>query len=277
MKEKRRFLRNPDVPFHTVLVLLGVLCLIPFLVTLLLSFKDLQQFNAVRWRLTLPLHHENYTEAWRSVRVYLFNSLLVSGGGVAGIAVLSVLGGYAFARGRFPLKEPIFVGIIAGMLIPGILLLIPKFILYRDLHLLNSYWAYWVSYWAEGQILGIFLVRNSMEGIPQELFEAAETDGANSFQQLLHIALPLSKPILGALVVLNLLFTWNDIIWPWIAITDNSLRTISIGLSIFSQNYLEPCGPMFAGYVIASLPLIVVFCFSSRLFISGLTSGAFKA
>jgi multiple sugar transport system permease protein len=102
-------------------------------------------------------------------------------------------------------------------------------------------------------------------------------DGAGIWSRFRHIAIPLSKPIICTLAVMNILFTWNDIIWPWIAISEDKLRTISIGMSIFQRAFAENYGPMFAGFAVVSIPLIILFLFTTRAFISGLTSGAFKA
>jgi len=262
---------------HLVLALLVVLSILPFLITLHLSLKSIPQFDHQRWVIHGPFQWVNYIEAWKAVRGYLWNSIVISSLAAAGVVVLSALGGYAFARGRFLLKEPLFLVILSGMMIPGILYLVPKFILFKDFHLINTRWALLISYWTEGQIFGIFLFRSYLESLPGGLYEAAEIDGAGVWQCFRHIALPLSMPIVGTLAVLNILFTWNDIIWPWIAISDNHLRTISIGLSIFQQQLTDNKGAMFAGYTIASLPLILLFIFASRHFIQGLTSGAFKA
>jgi len=269
--------RGRDATLHALLVALLILSLLPFAITINLSFKNIPQFEHERWVIQGPFHWENYLEAWRVVKVYITNSILTSGLAAVGVVFLSAASGYAFARGQFPFKESLFLFIIAGLMIPGILYLVPKFVLYKSFHLVDTRWSLWVSYWTEGQIFGIFLFRSYFEGLPNDFFEAAEMDGANIWQCFRHIAMPLGKPIVGTLAVINVMFTWNDIIWPWIAISKDSLRTISIGLSVFQGQNLENWGPMFAGYTIAALPLIVLFVFTRKWFIEGLVSGAFKA
>ncbi|HPA44837.1 MAG TPA: carbohydrate ABC transporter permease [bacterium] len=260
-----------------VLWTLLLLTLIPFVYMLSFSVKDLGQFEHERWTVSFPFHWENFPAAFQAIQGYVFNSILVSAGAVLGVLALSALGGFAFARGKFPFKETLFYLVIGGMMIPGILYLVPKFILFREFGLMNTRWALWLPYWTEGQLFGIFLVRSSIEALPSDLFHAAEIDGASVWLRFRHVALPLIKPILATLAVLNVLFTWNDIIWPWLVLTDRSMMTIPIGLVCYRRSFLDLAGPIFSAYVIASVPLLLLFAATSRTFVRGLTSGAFKA
>lgn len=262
---------------QAILWLLLIITLVPCVMTLLFSVKDTGQLDHERWSLSFPFHMENYGAALRALTGYVWNSVVASAGGLVGVLALSAMGGYAFARGRFPLKELLFYSVIGGMMIPGILYLVPKFVLYRDLGLLNTRWALWISYWTEGQLFGIFLVRSSIEGLPSDLFQAAEIDGASVWRRFWHVAIPLTKPVLATLAVLNILVTWNDIIWPWLVLTDDSMMTLPIGLVCYRRSFLDLAGPVFAGYAIASVPLLLLFGATSKTFVQGLTSGAFKA
>jgi raffinose/stachyose/melibiose transport system permease protein len=115
--------------------------------------------------------------------------------------------------------------------------------------------------------------------LPEELFESARIDGASMWHLYSRIAVPLSMPILVTIAIMNILGTWNDYIWPLVTIPDGHRWTISVGIVSFGSQYMgmENWGPMFAGYVIASVPLIILFLFTMRYFIAGLTSGAIKA
>ena len=268
---------NEGIAAETVLWMLLVLTLIPCAVMLSFSVKDVGQLDHERWSLAPPYQWENYVAAFRVVRGYIWNSVLASGGAVAGVLLLSSLGGYAFARGRFPMKELLFYFVIGGIMIPGILYLVPKFVLFRDLGLLNTRWALWFPYWTEGQLFGIFLVRSSIEALPRDLFQAAEIDGASVWLRYRHVALPLITPVLATLAILNILFTWNDIIWPWLVLTDSHTMTLPIGLVMYRRSFMDLAGPIFAAYVLASIPLLLLFAATSRTFVRGLTSGAFKA
>ena len=130
---------------------------------------------------------------------------------------------------------------------------------------------------AGAQIVAIFLCRGFFASLPKELFEAARIDGAGDRQIIWHIVLPLGKPILGPVAIMNILGTWNDFLWPLLTIGDSRLHTVAIGLRYFQGEFDTYYGPMFAGYVIGSIPLIVLFLVAMRHFITGLTSGAIKA
>ncbi|MGB9681389.1 MAG: carbohydrate ABC transporter permease, partial [bacterium] len=135
-----------------------------------------------------------------------------------------------------------------------------------------------LPYISGGQVFGIFILRSFIASLPEELFESARVDGASTLQTFFSIAIPLSKPILVTVAIMNILGTWNDYVWPLVTIPDGRLWTITVGIVSFSSQYggLEMWGPMFAGYVIASIPLIILFFFTMRYFIAGLTSGALK-
>ena len=136
-----------------------------------------------------------------------------------------------------------------------------------------------MPYIAGGQIFAIFILRSFIASLPEELFEATRLDGATTLQIFRFLVVPLSKPILVTIAIMNVLGTWNDYIWPLVTIPDSKLWTVSVGVVSFGSSFrgLESWGPMFAGFVLASIPLVVLFLFTMRHFIAGLTSGAIKA
>ena len=127
-----------------------------------------------------------------------------------------------------------------------------------------------------GQIFGIFMLRNFISDIPQDLFEAAEIDGANHFQQIRHVVLPLSGPILGTIGVMHFIGAWNDFILPLIIMRDHARLPVMVQLLRMAGEYIKLWGPLMAGYAIASIPIIILFVFAQRLFIKGMTEGAVK-
>ncbi|MGB9587840.1 MAG: carbohydrate ABC transporter permease, partial [Armatimonadota bacterium] len=152
-----------------------------------------------------------------------------------------------------------------------------SFMWIKDLHLMNTRLALILPYIAGGQVFAIFILRSFMASIPEELFEAARMDGASEFRMFWNIAIPLSMRILGTVAIMNLLGVWNDYIWPLIVISDEAKRTLTIGLAFFRGTYYVNYGTLMAGYVIACLPLLVLFFIAMRYFVEGLTSGALKA
>jgi ABC-type glycerol-3-phosphate transport system permease component len=190
---------------------------------------------------------------------------------------------YAFARLRFPGKEIVFMALLALLMIPSLLTLIPQFIILRDLRLLiptgiRPYIGIMLGYIAGQQAFSVFIIRAFFESQPEELFEAARIDGCNEFRAYYKIALPLIKPVLATVAIVTLLGIWNDYLWPLIVTTDPKYFTIALGLLQFRAtfNVLILYGPMFAGYVVASLPLVVLYILLMRSFIEGLTAGAIK-
>jgi len=266
-----------DVLLHIVLWFLGFLTLYPLFFTIMTSFKNMGQFYHFFWQPVLPLHFENYYHAWKVIGDYVFNSFIVTGVSIFGVLATAPLSAYVLARYDFPGKELFFYAIVGLMMVPGVLILIPRFMWVKQLGLLNTRWGLILPYIASGQAMAVLILRAFFGSMPKEFFDAAKVDGASEFQCFTKITLPLSKAILGTVAILNVLPVWNDFIWPLIVIQDKSLRTITLGLYFFQGEYSTQYGPMMAGYVIASIPLIVLFSFTMRHFISGLTSGAIKA
>ncbi|RIK34212.1 MAG: carbohydrate ABC transporter permease [Chloroflexi bacterium] len=268
-----------DLPLHSILVILGVLTFYPLVFTLFTSFKDNSQFFSTFWGPAFPLRWGNYADAWQQLYPVLVNTVFVGVVSAFGIVFLASLAAYVFARHNFPGRDAFFYAILALLMIPGVLTLIPLFLLVKDLGMLNTYQVLILPYIAGGQAFAIFVLRSFIASQPEEIFESARIDGANEFTIYQRIAVPMAKPILGTLAILALLNTWNDYIWPSVTLRNPDLWTISLKLVSFSSQWasLQQYGPMFAGYVIASIPLLILFMFTMRLFIEGLASGAIKA
>ncbi len=262
---------------HTILILLLLLTIIPVALLLLFSFKNNTQFITQRFTITLPLYLENYSKAWNAdIGKYMLNSVLYTVGGVSLTLVPAALSAYVFARLRFIGKELLFYMVLGLLMIPGVLTLIPAFILIIDLKLLSTRWAFWLPYASGGQAFAILVLRTSFAGLPEDLFESARVDGAREIRIFWSLVLPLSLPILGTLALLQANVIWNDLIWPLTVNTNPELKPVMAGLMIFTGIFRTEFGPLFAGYVLASLPMIGLFAFTSRLFIRGLMSGAIR-
>ncbi len=272
----RRLWRTGDWFRYLFLSTVAFLMFLPFIITVIISFKSLPQFNHAAFTVTFPLHPENYSEAWRVVSKYILNSLIVSGSSVVVMVALAALAAWAFARYPFPGREFFFYLVIALLMIPGELTLIPAFLLVKTLGLLNTHFVLILPYIAGGQVFAIFIMRSFFQSMPEEMFEAARMDGANEMQTFLRIGLPLSQSILGVVAVMHILSTWNDLIWPIVTLSNQNLMTLTIGLYAFRTAWYSIWGPLMAGYVLASIPLIILFAFTSRLFVEGLSSGAIK-
>lgn len=267
---------HPDLGKHAILFLLVLLTFIPFWILIVTSLKSVDQFYHSLVLPELPIHWDNYITAWGVVRRYILNSAVVTASVVSGVLIVSSMSAFAFARYRFFGRTVLFYMIIGLLMVPGILTLVPAFVWIRDLGLLNSRWALILPGITNEQVFAIFVLRAFMAGLPEELFEAARVDGAGMLRSYWHIAVPLCRPILSVVVITTALSMWNDYTWPLVVLDKPSLFTIPIGLSYFQGMFQTDYGPMMAGYVIASLPLLVLFFFAMRQFVQGLTGGAFK-
>jgi len=260
------------------LLALLALTLVPILLMLFFSLKDNGQIYGRFWDFPSPVRWENYSSGLSIMSSYIANTLTYSSISVVGVVFLSSLSGYVFARHRFPLKEPIYLLILALLMIPGVLTLIPQFVWVKQLGLLNTPWAVILPWTAGGQVFGILLCRSFISTLPQELFDAGRMDGATEFQLYYKIAVPLSWPIIITLAILHLVGTYNDFIWPLLTISNSKMQVVSVGLTQFTSQFgVTDWGPRMAAYAVATLPLLVLFMFGMRYYIRGITSGAVKA
>jgi multiple sugar transport system permease protein len=189
--------------------------------------------------------------------------------------MLSSLLAYAFARWDFPGRQFLFYTMLGTMMIPTLVLIIPQFVLAKNLHLLDSLWGLVVVYSA-GTAFNMFLLRGFFEEIPQDLFDAATIDGAGAFRTFWSIALPLARPALAAVAIFSFLGAWDEFTWALTAINNQDLYTLPIALRLFQQQHGTEWGVVFAASAIAVLPTILVFVIFQRHFIKGITSGAVK-
>jgi ABC-type glycerol-3-phosphate transport system permease component len=272
-----------SIIINIILLFLLFLTLYPLYFSVITSFKNNEQFFKHFWSLPNPWIGINYVDAMKIILPYLGNSIIISVFSISVILLSASMSAYAFARLRFPGREIVFMALLALLMIPSLLTLIPQFIILRDLRLLvptgiRPYIGIMLGYIAGQQAFSVFIIRAFFESQPEELFEAARIDGCNEFRAYFKIALPLIKPVLATVAIVTLLGIWNDYIWPLVVTTDPRYFTIALGLLRFRAtfNALILYGPMFAGYVVASFPLVVLYILLMRSFIEGLTAGAIK-
>ncbi|MBB6731673.1 carbohydrate ABC transporter permease [Cohnella zeiphila] len=260
-----------------LLALLVFLTLVPILFMVVSSLKSNAQIIGNFWGLPSPARWSNYGEALRTIWRYLVNTVVYAVAGSVCVMALSSLTGYIFAKKTFPGKDFLFLMMLAIMMIPGVLTLIPSYVLYKNIGLTDTPWVIIVSCAAGGQIFGTFLCRTFMSGLPSELFEAARIDGATEARVFLRIVVPLSLPILATLFIMQSVGVYNDYIWPLLTIQDSHMQVISVGLTIFTKQFgVTDKGTQFAAYAISSLPLLLIFSFGMKYYIQGMTQGALK-
>lgn len=263
---------------HVALWLLGFLTALPFLCMAVMSAKDLGQLTLSFWAWPSPFRWENYWFGVQATLRYLANSLFVSGVVCALTLAGAALAAYAFSRFKFPGRDTLFGALVGALLIPNALMLVPLFLVCRSLGLLDTVWGLILPQVAGALPLAIFLLRSFFDDIPRDLFDAARIDGAGEWTVLWHVVMPVSKPVFSTVAVLNLMASWNNYIWPLLAVQQESLRTLPLGLAFLTSERdlkFEP-GHVMAAYFMASLPLLILFLLMTRQFVKGLTSGALK-
>lgn len=260
-----------------ILGLLVVATFFPYYFMLIYSLKNNAEIIAHPFTVTRPFRFENYTSSFGMIANYLKNSVIVSGASVLGTMILGVISAYVFAVFDFPGKNFFYMFILSFMMIPSVLTLIPQYVLVSDMKMIGTFWAVILPSIATAQIQFIVILRPFIESLPHDLFDAAKLDGASHIQLFRHVAMPLVKSSVLSLTLIAFLNSWNDFVWPMLTLSANkNLKTITLGLYAYRDVQQILYGPMFAGFFMASIPLLVLFCFNMRYFISGITSGAVK-
>ena len=273
-----RVVRSRSAEFFKHLFILVVLffAFVPMYLMINISLKDNQQFSRNPWFPEAPFHWENYVFGWNHLGGTFFNTAFVAITATVLTLVIAVIGAFFFARYKMPGSKFLFGVFIILMMYPSVANMVPMFKLITSLGLYNTHFALIIPAIAGGQAFNIFVLRNFIEDIPQDLFDAIEIDGGNMFYQIWHVVVPLSMPIIGTLGILSIIGQWNNFVSPLLYLRDTNLQTISVSLLYLEGEYTKNWGQLMAGYTIASIPLVVLFVFCMKLFIRGLSSGAVK-
>ncbi|MBI1337324.1 MAG: ABC transporter permease subunit [Phycisphaera sp.] len=261
---------------HGAIWLVLAFAFLPLYLMVIVSFKTNKQFYEAPATLTTPMHPSNWRTAWEMVTPSVANSMFISIACTLITLFFALSAAYFFARKKMPMSGFFWNAIIVLMMMPMIANLVPLFRLLADLNLLNTLSALVIVGAASGQVFAIFVLRNFVADIPRDLYEAAEIDGANHFQQVWNVVVPFAGPILGTVGVMQFIATWNEFVLPLIVMRDHSKLPVMVQLLRLAGEYIKYWGPLMAGYAIASIPVIILFVFSMKLFVRGLTEGAVK-
>lgn len=264
----------------TIVIILGIivaLTFFPYYFMIISSFKNNAEIAGNPFTITFPLRWENYADSFEMILNYFKNSILITGGTVIITTLIAVSSSYVFSRYQFPGKNFLYMSIMTFIMIPGILTLIPQYVLVSDLGLIGTRWAAILPFVATAQVQFIVVLRPYIEGLPKDLFDASTLDGAGGLKTFYYVVAPLIKPTLTSQMLLTFLNSWNDFVWPMLTLSANkALKTITVGLYSYRDAQQILYGPMFAGFVMAAIPLVILFSVNMKTFISGLTSGSIK-
>ncbi|WP_027347162.1 carbohydrate ABC transporter permease [Hamadaea tsunoensis] len=275
MRSRKRIL--PFSGWHLLLMPLSLLFVLPLAQMILTSFMSDSEINRFPPKfIPSSLHLDGYIGLLTESHIlrWLLNTILVSAIAIAAHLVLCSLAGYGFARLSFPGKGVGFFLMVATVMIPTQLLMIPTYLMFARLGFVDTLAAAFVPWLATA--FGVFLMRQFFLSLPAELEEAASIDGASTRQIFFRVVLPLAKPALATLALFTLLSSWNDLVWPLIAISDDRWYTLQVGLTMFQGTRRTQWSLLMAGNVIATLPLIIAFVVAQKRFIATMTFSGLK-
>ncbi|GGL98208.1 carbohydrate ABC transporter permease [Nakamurella endophytica] len=261
-----------------VLLVAGSLVMLgPLLWMLAASFKSIPEILAFPPTL-LPKSFDprNYRQVFEQADFlrYFLNSTVIAAITVVSVLVTSSLAGYAFAKFTFPGRNVLFVLVLATLMIPFQVRVIPLYVLAGDLHLLNTYAGMVLPSLVDA--FGIFLMRQFLTAVPSELIEVARVDGAGELRIFFRIVLPLAKPALSALAIFTLVSSWESFLWPLLVASSPDMYTLPLGLAQFAGRYLSRTDLQMAASTLTVIPLLVAFLIMQRRFIEGLATTGFK-
>ncbi|WP_342362099.1 carbohydrate ABC transporter permease [Terrarubrum flagellatum] len=279
---RRAYLRSlaTDWPAHAALIFGCALIIVPLAWMVLTATKTHEDvFTQAPW--WIP-DHPNLVQNIKNVfaRIdfgrYFFNSLVVCAAITLLDLVFATLAGYALAKYRFPGKPIIFAIIIATMMVPFIVLVIPQYLIVRDLGWLDSYAGLIVPFAISS--FGIFLMRQALAGTPDELIDAARIDGAGEWRILLQIVVPMHTPALISLGILRFLSEWDSLLWPLVATNSATMRTMSLGMAIMQDDrYQTDLPTLMAAATMALAPVVIAYSFLQRYFIKSVAGSGLKS
>jgi len=262
---------------HLSLALLGLIIAVPLYWTVMssLTTNDSLFTGAITW-IPPALHVENYTNAFQAAPFgrYFLNSAVVAVAVTAITLLTSALAGYGFAKLHFPGRNVLFAVVLAALMVPFPAIMIPLFVLVRQLHLLDSYAGLIIPGAVSG--FGIFMMRQFMSRLPDALLEAARLDGCNELQIFWFIVLPSSRSALAALAVLTFLASWNNFVWPLLVVQSPDYTTVPLGLALFRGAYATNYTQILAASLVAAAPVVLLYLAMQRQIIASFISSGIK-
>ena len=269
--------RARSVLLHSALVAGGLITLFPLFWMISASLMTSGEAT------TFPPHivpHQPTIAQYRELFVRLnigrafLSSAIVAVAVTIGSVLLASMAGYAFAKLRFPGRQRTFGLLLIALVIPPQVAMLPLFLLMKELHLVNTYWGAIVPSLAT--VFGIFLIRQSMLSVPQELLEAARIDGAGEWRIYWSVVMPTARPILATLATFMFMSMWNDFMWPLIILSEQSHYTLPVALANLSGEHVQDVELMMAGSMVTVLPVLLLFVVLQRQYISGIMAGSVK-
>lgn len=283
-KIAKSLLENPvavkqiiKICFFAFLTVITIIWVVPILWTISTSLKSQEQILTLPpiW-IPSPITWKNYLEALKQAPLvkWILNSGIISSATAGLVVIVCPLAGYALARLHFPGRNIMFLVIISTLMIPEQITIIPLYLFFKNLGILNTPIAVILPRIALA--LGVFLTKQFYEGIPEELEDAAKIDGCGHLKTFTHIIIPMSKPIIATLAIITFIGAWNAFLWPLIVLYSPSTYTTTVGIATLQSSYSREYGMMMAAAVIISIPVLIAFVLLQKYIIEGIMRSGVK-
>lgn len=265
---------------YVLIYLLLVLFIMPFYLMVINSFKTTQQFVASPFSLPEPekVGFDNYISAFNKMNFMnaIGNSLVITIISILLILLTSSMAAYFLVRHQWKINKVIFAVLVASMIVPFQAIMIPLVSIYGSLNLMNSKWILIFMYMGFGQAFAIFIFHGFIKNIPAEMEESALIDGCSKIQLFFRIVFPLLKPVIVTVLILDVLWIWNDYLLPSLILLSPAERTLPLSTYNFFNTYSVDYAPLMAGIVLTIIPVVAVYLFSQKHIIEGVVQGAIK-
>lgn len=266
-------LRPAKLAAAFILLLMALCAVTPFLYMALISLTQKQSLNLDFTGQSFNL--DNYVRVFNNLNIAqnFLNSVIVTGGACVLNCIISSMAAYGFAKKKWPGRDGVFAVYLTTLMIPGQVTLIPIFTIMKQLGLINTHLALMLPIL---NAFGVFLMRQFMTNVPDELLEAAKIDGCGELKMFCSIVIPLIKPVIISLTVFTFITSWNDFLWPLVTITDQDMQTLTLAISALKGNYSTNYGLVMSGSVLAFLPPFILYIFLQRQFVEGIALSGIK-
>lgn len=279
MKGKsRQEFRRTDILVYAVLVSGALVVAMPFFYAISTSLKDPYEVFEIPMRWIPRVHHfENYVKPFKETQLArnFLNSVLVSTAVTCFNVITCTMAGYSFAKFHYCGRDVLFICVLATLMVPIQVILVPLFVLVKSFGWLNTYWGLIVP--AGTSAFGVFLMRQYFLTVPSDLMEAARIDGCGEFRIFCDIMLPLVRPALSTLVIFIFMNNWNSFLWPLLVVNKESIMTLPLGIAAFESTYSTNFPELMAVSIASTLPVLVTFLLMQRQFIEGIALSGLKS
>jgi len=274
---KSRRIHSGNVMATVLITLLALAMLFPFYWMAVASFlPDAKVTNIPPILFPQSLYLRNYEQLFlrAPTLTWFYNSVFVSAMTAFLVVAVGAMAGYSFAKKRFFLRDVIFYIMVATIMIPRQILIVPLFKVIQGFDLFNNHWGLILP--MLGWPVGVFMLKQFMVTLPSEIMEAAKIDGCSEIGIFLRVVIPLAKPGIGALAIFTFINSWNDYMWQFLVISSKALKTLPQGIATFQEEFSARYGLQMAGAVMATLPMVIIFLMFQKYFTKGITMGSIK-